>query len=94
MIRVADVNELHMDVLGEDVPALFVHGSFGWGLETFPEQRALADQYQVVIIDRCGFGGSASLEAAGFAYAQGSCLRGAMGWRAGMASSGRKAGTL
>ncbi len=66
MIRVADVNELHMDVLGDGVPALFVHGSFGWGLETFPEQRALADQYQVVIIDRCGFGGSASLEAAGW----------------------------
>ena len=66
MVRVAVVNELHMDVFGDGVPALFVHGSFGWGLETFPEQRALADQYQVVIIDRCGFGGSASREAEGW----------------------------
>jgi hypothetical protein len=44
MVRVAVVNELHMDVFGDGVPALFFHGSFGWGLETFPEQRALADQ--------------------------------------------------
>jgi pimeloyl-ACP methyl ester carboxylesterase len=66
MVRVAVVNELHMDVFGDGVPALFVHGSFGWGLETFPEQRALADQYQVVLIDRCGFGGSTSLEAEGW----------------------------
>ncbi len=58
MVRVAVVNELHMDVWGDGVPALFVHGSFGWGLETFPDQRALADQYEVVLIDRCGFGGS------------------------------------
>jgi pimeloyl-ACP methyl ester carboxylesterase len=55
-----------MDVFGDGVPALFVHGSFGWGLETFPEQCALADQYQVVIIDRRGFGGSTSLEAEGW----------------------------
>ena len=66
MVRVAVVNELHMDVWGDGVPALFVHGSFGWGLETFPDQRALADQYEVVLIDRCGFGGSASLEAEGW----------------------------
>jgi len=49
MVRVADVNELHMDVLGDGVPALFVHGSFGWGLETFPEQCALDDQYQCLV---------------------------------------------
>ena len=30
MVRVAAVNELHMDVFGDGVPALFVHGSFGW----------------------------------------------------------------
>jgi pimeloyl-ACP methyl ester carboxylesterase len=66
MVSVAVVNKLHMDVLGDGVPALFVHGSFGRGLETFPEQRALSDEYQVVIIDRCGFGGRASLEAAGW----------------------------
>jgi len=56
-------------------------GGVGAGGVGRAQQRALADQYQVVIIDRCGFGGSASLEAAGFAYAQGSRLRGAMGGR-------------
>jgi len=66
MVRVAVLNELHMDVFGDGVPALFVHGSFGWGLETFPDQRAMADQYQVFLIDRRGFGESRSLEAEGW----------------------------
>jgi pimeloyl-ACP methyl ester carboxylesterase len=66
MVRVAAVNELHTDVFGDGVPALFVLGSFGWGLETFPEQRVLANQYQVILIDRRGFGGSSSLEAEGW----------------------------
>jgi len=35
-----------MDVLGAGVPAIFVHVSFSWGSDTFPEQRALADEYR------------------------------------------------
>ncbi len=37
------MDELHVDVFGAGDPAIFVHGSFGWGLDTFPEQRALSD---------------------------------------------------
>jgi pimeloyl-ACP methyl ester carboxylesterase len=45
------VSELH-------TPAVFVHGSFRDGLETFREQLALADEYRVVVVDRRGFGGN------------------------------------
>lgn len=36
--------------------AVFIHGSYGWGADTFPEQLALADRYRVVLLDRRGFG--------------------------------------
>jgi pimeloyl-ACP methyl ester carboxylesterase len=52
------VTELHLDSFGGGVPAVFVHGSFGWGLDTFPEQRALADSHRIVLVDRRGFGKS------------------------------------
>jgi hypothetical protein len=84
MARVAVVNEFHMEVWGDGVPALFVQGSFGWGLETFPEQRALADQYQVVLVDRRGFGGflrKVSATAGKFRY--GVCELGRVRLRAG-----------
>jgi pimeloyl-ACP methyl ester carboxylesterase len=55
-----------MDVLGAGVPAIFVHGSLGWGSDTFPEQRALADEYRVVLVDRRGFGGSTFADAEGW----------------------------
>ena len=45
---------------------MFVHGSFGWGLDTFPEQRALADAYEVVLLDRRGYGASPSVEDPGW----------------------------
>jgi hypothetical protein len=32
-----------------------VHGSFGWGLETFPDQRELADSFWIVLADRGGY---------------------------------------
>ncbi len=50
--------DLHLEVFGEGEPAIFVHGSFGWGLDTFPDQRALADEYRVILVDRRGFGDS------------------------------------
>jgi hypothetical protein len=31
---------------------VFVHGSFGWGLDTFPDQRALADSFRIALVDR------------------------------------------
>ena len=38
---------------------MFVHGSFGWGHETWREQRPLGDTYRLLLVDRRGFGGSA-----------------------------------
>ena len=60
------MDELHVDVFGTGDPAIFVHGSFGWGLDTFPEQRALSDEYRIILVDRRGFAGSSSLEAMGW----------------------------
>lgn len=60
------MDKLHMDVCGAGDPAIFVHGSFGWGLETFPEQRALSDEHRIILVDRRGFAGSSSLEAEGW----------------------------
>ena len=49
---------LHVTVWGEGEPAVFVHGSFGWGEETWAKQRPLADSYRLLLVDRRGFGGS------------------------------------
>jgi pimeloyl-ACP methyl ester carboxylesterase len=57
---------IHADVFGSGPRAVFVHGSFGWGLDTFPEQRALADAYEVVLVDRRGFGASPLVEDPGW----------------------------
>jgi pimeloyl-ACP methyl ester carboxylesterase len=46
--------------------AVFVHGSFGWGLDTFPDQRALADHFHVVLMDRAGYGDSPPQEVIGW----------------------------
>jgi pimeloyl-ACP methyl ester carboxylesterase len=37
---------------------VFVHGAFGWGEETWREQRTLADSYRLLLLDRRGFGAS------------------------------------
>jgi pimeloyl-ACP methyl ester carboxylesterase len=57
---------IHADVLGEGPRAVFVHGSFGWGRDTFPDQAALADAYQVVIVDRRGYGASPAVDDPGW----------------------------
>jgi len=41
---------------GNGEPAVLVHGSFGWGEETWREQRPLADAYELRLVDRRGFG--------------------------------------
>jgi pimeloyl-ACP methyl ester carboxylesterase len=50
--------DLHVVELGEGEPIVFVHGGFDTAEETFPEQRQLADQYRVVLVDRRGYGDS------------------------------------
>ena len=52
------MTELGMNVFGDGEPALFVHGSFGWGIDTFSEQVALEDGFRIVLVDRRGFGKS------------------------------------
>ena len=47
---------LNVTVWGDGEPAVFVHGSFGWGEETWREQRPLADSYRLLLVDRRGFG--------------------------------------
>jgi pimeloyl-ACP methyl ester carboxylesterase len=47
---------LNITVWGEGEPAVLVHGSFGWGEETWQAQRPLADSYRLLLVDRRGFG--------------------------------------
>jgi pimeloyl-ACP methyl ester carboxylesterase len=49
---------VHVTTWGEGEPAVFVHGSFGWGQETWREQRPLAEHYRLLLVDRRGFGAS------------------------------------
>ena len=49
---------LNVTVWGSGDPAVFVHGSFGWGEETWSEQRPLADTHRLLLVDRRGFGES------------------------------------
>lgn len=49
---------VHVTVWGEGEPAVLVHGSFGWGEETWREQRPLAADYRLLLVDRRGFGAS------------------------------------
>jgi pimeloyl-ACP methyl ester carboxylesterase len=52
------MTDLGMDAFGDGEPAVFVHGSFGWGIDAFSEQVALQDDFRIVLIDRRGFGKS------------------------------------
>ena len=49
---------LNVTVWGEGDDAVFVHGSFGWGEETWAKQRPLAESHRLLLVDRRGFGGS------------------------------------
>jgi pimeloyl-ACP methyl ester carboxylesterase len=49
---------VNVTVWGDGEPAVFVHGSFGWGEETWREQRQLADSHRLLLVDRRGFGRS------------------------------------
>jgi hypothetical protein len=46
----------HVTRWGKGEPIVCVHGSFGWGEETFQKQRELADAYELLLIDRRGYG--------------------------------------
>jgi len=50
--------DLHIEEYGSGEPAVFVHGSGSWGVDTFSAQRTLADEFRVLLVDRCGYGQS------------------------------------
>lgn len=52
--------DLHITTMGHGQRLVFVHGSGGWGDESFAEQRALASKFRVELVDRRGFGDSPS----------------------------------
>ena len=45
-----------MTAWGEGTPVVCVHGSLGWGEETWREQRPLAERFRLLVVDRRGFG--------------------------------------
>jgi pimeloyl-ACP methyl ester carboxylesterase len=55
------VNDLQLEIHGDGPSLVFVHGSFGSGLETFRNQLSLADARRVIIVDRRGYGGSSGV---------------------------------
>jgi pimeloyl-ACP methyl ester carboxylesterase len=55
---VSATGALHVTIWGDGEPAVFVHGSFGRGTETWREQRPLADAHRLLLVDRRGFGSS------------------------------------
>ena len=52
------VDGLHVETLGAGDDVVLVHGAFGWGAHTFAEQRVLADDHRLHILDRRGYGAS------------------------------------
>ena len=58
------MTELHSVTLGSGDRVIFVHGdgSSQGGEMSFPEQRYLADEFELVFVDRHGFGSSSSIQ--------------------------------
>ena len=52
------ISDLHCDRFGSGPPVIFVHGIFSWGLDAFSGQVPLADDHQLLMLDRRGFGQS------------------------------------
>ena len=54
------MGDLHVTELGDGDPVVLVHGSMGAGSETWSNQLTLADNYQLLILDRGGYDNSPS----------------------------------
>ena len=52
------MTDLHTETYGTGDPVLLVHGSGSWGVDTFGAQRALADEFRLIMMDRRGYGHS------------------------------------
>jgi pimeloyl-ACP methyl ester carboxylesterase len=53
-----DMTDLHIEQYGAGEPAVLIHGSGSWGVDTFPGQRELGDEFHVLLMDRRGHGQS------------------------------------
>jgi pimeloyl-ACP methyl ester carboxylesterase len=60
------VTDLHTATYGAGEPAVLVHGSGSWGIDSFGRQRALADEFRLNLIDRRGYGQSPAASAIGW----------------------------
>src|SRR4051794_19927160 len=49
---------LHVDVIGSGPAVVLLHGSFSFGALAFSEQRPLAEEFELHLVDRRGFGRS------------------------------------
>jgi pimeloyl-ACP methyl ester carboxylesterase len=52
------MSDLHVSVTGSGPRALLVHGSMSFGALAFSEQRPLGTEFELNVVDRCGFGRS------------------------------------
>jgi pimeloyl-ACP methyl ester carboxylesterase len=52
------MTDLHVEHYGAGEPAVLIHGSGSWGVDTFPAQRELGDEFHVLLMDRRGHGQS------------------------------------
>ena len=51
------------DAAATAAPAVvLIHGSMTWGTACFEQQRALADHYQLMVVDRRGYGSSPDID--------------------------------
>ena len=58
---------LDVEAWGEGTPVVLVHGSLALGAEEWEQQRPLADAgYQLLVLDRCGYGASPEAEGEDF----------------------------
>jgi pimeloyl-ACP methyl ester carboxylesterase len=53
------MSDLNVVAWGAGEPVVLVHGSFGWGTESWAWQQPLAERYRLLLLDRRGFGRSA-----------------------------------
>ena len=60
------MTDLHIEAFGAGEPAVLVHGSGSWGADTFGQQRTLADEFRLNLIDRRGYGRSPAARAIGW----------------------------
>lgn len=60
------MTDLYSEIHGSGDPVLLVHGSGSWGAGTFGEQRALASEFQLIMMDRRGYGKSPATQRMGW----------------------------